>query len=61
MVKKKEDTTLVTSINGGLLMEMTGVTVILQDRFDIVGEVAKLIFDNKQEGKFVYNPYTKKS
>ena len=42
-------------------MNMTDVTIILQKNFDIINEVAKLIFDNKQEGKFIYNPYTKKS
>ena len=42
-------------------MEMTAVTVILQQRFDIIGEVSKLIFDNQKEDKFVYNPYTKKN
>jgi hypothetical protein len=61
MLKNKEDISLIQSASGGLIMEMTGVTIILQTKFDIIGEVAKLIFDNKSEGKFVYNPYTKKS
>jgi len=42
-------------------MDMTEVTIILQEKFDVIGEVSRLIFDNRSEGKFVYNPYTKKS
>ena len=42
-------------------MDQTEVTIILQEKFDIIGEVSKLIFDNRAEGKFVYNPYTKKN
>ena len=42
-------------------MDMTEVTIILQEKFDVIGEVSRLIFDNRAEGKFVYNPYTKKS
>jgi hypothetical protein len=48
-------------IKGKLMMPMTEVTIILQEKFDIVGEVFKLIFDNKDEGKFTYNQYTKKN
>jgi len=60
-MKNKEDLKLITSVNGGLLMDMTKVTIILQEKFDVIGEVAKLIFDNRAEGKFIYNPYTKKN
>ena len=61
MMKSKEDLGLVTSTNGGLLMDMTAVNIILQEKFDVIGEVHKLIFDNRVEGKFLFNPYTKKS
>lgn len=61
MTKNKEDLTLIASSNGGLLMDMTAVIIILQTNFDIIGEVSKLIFENRSEGKFVYNPYTKKN
>ena len=61
MMKKKEDLKLLVSSSGGLLMDMTKVSIILQEKFDIIGEVSKLIFDNRSEGKFIYNPYTKKN
>ena len=61
MMKNKEDLALVTSVNGGLLMDMTEVNIILKEKLNIIGEVHKLIFDNRAEGKFLYNPYTKKS
>jgi hypothetical protein len=61
MVKNKEDLSLINSIHGGLMMDQTKVTIILQEKFDVIGEVARLIFDNRSEGKFVYNPYTKKN
>jgi hypothetical protein len=61
MIKNREDVSLITSLNGGLLMDMTELTIILQQDFDIIGEVCRLIFDNRSEGKFVFNPYTKKS
>lgn len=47
MIKNKEDISLTTSANGGLLMEMSKVTIILQQKFDVIGEVSKLIFENR--------------
>ena len=61
MMKNHENLNSIVSLNGGLLMDMTEVTIILQEKFDVIGEVSRLIFDNRAEGKFVYNPYTKKS
>ena len=29
-------------------------------KFDIINEIAKLIYDNRSEGKFIYNNITKK-
>jgi hypothetical protein len=42
-------------------MDMSEVNIILQERFDVIGEVTKLIFENSDDSKFVYNQYTKKS
>ena len=61
MLRNRESLRDIQSPTGGLIMDMTAVTIILQEKFDIIGEVTKLIFDNRAEGKFVYNPYTKKN
>jgi hypothetical protein len=61
MIKNKEDLAHLVTPSGGLVMDMTMVNITLQKSFDVIGEVSRLIFDNKSEGKFVYNPYTKKS
>jgi hypothetical protein len=56
------------SPNGGKVVDKNknmvpfpDLNIKLQERFDIIGEISKLIYDNKSEGKFVYNSFTRKN
>jgi hypothetical protein len=57
-IKEGNDINQYVNKYGNFIMEFPKFNQRLQEKFDIMSEIQKIIYDNTSTSKFVYNPFT---